>query len=565
MINRGSLVAAGLAFLSIANITAGKAVRDAWFLASFPVHRLPLALIFTALCSLWIAMHTGRLASRFGPRRLLRAMTLVAGASLIVEWALQPFAPRTVAAVAYVLISVFGVLWVTLLWGLLNERFPGYSARETLPLLAIGGTTGGVFGGLAAGVWTVQFDPRHMLLTLAAINLLGAVLVRLLPPAERPSVTGEQLTAPRFGPTILRTILTAPTLRRVSLLAMAAAATGALADYGFKRVTVQQLSEHRDLLGFMGWFQAALALSTFVVQVGLAAPLLKRWRLVWALSVAPVAVAAAGLIDALVQHWWSAVVLCAVESTLADSIYRSAYELYYAPVPIELKRPLKPVIDVGIERLGTLLGAAVILAFVHGLPNLTRRSFPVLVMAGSLVVLVLAVRVGRDYVGLLRQRLELRDLTAERRYGAPPAALPASEGQPAHTHRDSLVAAVCSRTSGRWPAAVQLLELLRCRPEPALPRPGLLAQLRCELEYLAILDNGSERNRQLRHVLVLIAILTDHESPRSLIGALTSNESQRRSIAIEYLSEVVPPSVRANLLQALLGTTKGRALERLGG
>jgi AAA family ATP:ADP antiporter len=556
MINRGSLVAAGLAFLSIANITAGKAVRDAWFLASFPVHRLPLALISTSLCSLWIAMHTGRLASRFGPPRLLRAMTLVAGASLILEWALQPFAPRSVAAVAYVLISVFGVLWVTVLWGLLNERFPGYSARRALPLLAIAGATGGVFGGMAAGVSTAHFDPRHMLLTLAAINLLGSVLVSLLPPAERQSVSVEPPPAPGFEPPILKTILTTHTLRRVSLLAMAAAATGALADYGFKRVTSQQLSEHRDLLGFMGWFQAALALTTFVVQVGLAAPLLKRWRLVWALSVAPVAVAAAAFTDALVQHWWSAVALCAVESVLADSIYRSSYELYFAPVPIELKRPSKPVIDVGIERLGTLLGAAVILAFVHGLPNLSRQSFPVLVMAGSLVVLVLAVRVGRDYVSLLRQRLALRESIAERR-STEPAALSASERQAAQTHRDALLAAVCSRTPGRRAAAFQLLELLQRWPDPALPRPAILAQLRFELEYLTTLNDGSERNRQLQHVIVLIAMLTDHELPRFLVSAFTSNESPRRSIAIEYLSEVVPPGMRTNLLQALLGTSKG--------
>ena len=55
----------------------------------------------------------------------------------------------------------------------------------------------------------------------------------------------------------------------------------------------------------------------------------------------------------------SAVVRSA-EMIVKGSLFRSAYELFFTPIPPHEKRTVKTAIDVGCDRVGDMLGAGVI-------------------------------------------------------------------------------------------------------------------------------------------------------------------------------------------------------------
>ena len=49
------------------------------------------------------------------------------------------------------------------------------------------------------------------------------------------------------------------------------------------------------------------------------------------------------------------------QAVLRNSLFRSAYELLYTPLAQERKRPTKAIVDVGVDRLGTAAGSAVVM------------------------------------------------------------------------------------------------------------------------------------------------------------------------------------------------------------
>src|SRR5262249_11317868 len=48
------------------------------------------------------------------------------------------------------------------------------------------------------------------------------------------------------------------------------------------------------------------------------------------------------------------------EAVLRSSLFRSGYELFYAAVPSRDRRETKPILDIGFERFGDMLGGVII-------------------------------------------------------------------------------------------------------------------------------------------------------------------------------------------------------------
>ena len=66
---------------------------------------------------------------------------------------------------------------------------------------------------------------------------------------------------------------------------------------------------------------------------------------------------------------------------MRNSLFRTAYELLFIPVPAAHKRPVKAILDVGLDRVGTVLGSGVVMAVLAGgapatsvLPALTATN-----------------------------------------------------------------------------------------------------------------------------------------------------------------------------------------------
>ena len=137
-----------------------------------------------------------------------------------------------------------------------------------------------------------------------------------------------------------------------------------LLDYVFKARAVAAHPGGADLVRFFAIFYTAIGVITFLVQIafsrlslekfgtrrhyrqpsGYRRPWQCRWNYVPGLGATAVARGS--------------------ESVLRSSLFRSGYELFFAAVPVRHRRGIKPILDVGFERIGDMLGGLLISALL---------------------------------------------------------------------------------------------------------------------------------------------------------------------------------------------------------
>ncbi|MBW2547916.1 MAG: hypothetical protein JRE82_11940 [Deltaproteobacteria bacterium] len=106
------------------------------------------------------------------------------------------------------------------------------------------------------------------------------------------------------------------------------------------------------------------ALLTFVMQTGVAKPLLRKLGLGGTMAVLPLAVALGAGLGAVWTRLWTAVLARGSQTVLSSSLFRSGYELLYTPIPPAKKRATKALLDIACNRLGYGIGSIIVMLIV---------------------------------------------------------------------------------------------------------------------------------------------------------------------------------------------------------
>src|SRR5262245_9661038 len=127
-----SLAAPATAVLLIGQQVAASAVRDALFLAYFPVSDLPFFIILSACLSFPLAQLCGNILTVEGPRSLSPGLLIFSALLFLLEYRLLAMEPRFAVILLYVHSTVIGSLAISTYWSLLNERFDPHTAKPLL-------------------------------------------------------------------------------------------------------------------------------------------------------------------------------------------------------------------------------------------------------------------------------------------------------------------------------------------------------------------------------------------------------------------------------------------------
>src|SRR4029077_6628108 len=95
------------------------------------------------------------------------------------------------------------------------------------------------------------------------------------------------------------------------------------------------------------------------------------------------------------------------EAVQRNSLFRSAYELLYTPLPEEKKRATKTIIDVAFDRAGTVAGSGIVYVALRFAPGNAALVLLVIGIAASFVTLVRARTLHTGYIGALEESLRL--------------------------------------------------------------------------------------------------------------------------------------------------------------
>ena len=455
--------AALVASLMMAWQVASKTIRDSLFLSTFDARSLPAMAGSAAVSAVLLAVLTAKFLHRYGPFRVIPAGYLLSVTLHLAEWLLLPAFPRPVSVVIYIHVVALGSVLLSGFWALANEAFDPLEARQKFGRIAAYGTLGAIAGGLVVGEVASLFSNTAVLVLLLVLQLpAGVILLRLAKP--KPSFV------PAETPPLTKTLAGAPYLLAVAgLVALVNLAAAAL-DFLFKQQSQAHIGRGVPLTRFFALFWVITSVGSFLAQIGLSRYWLDRFGLARTVATLPAGVAGASLL-ALVAP--GAVVLGltrALEQVLRGSLFRSGYELFYAPMPEAEKRSVKSVIDIGADRVGDGTGYAMV-QLILGLPAAAVPYCILLVVATvSGIATWLSFRLDRAYSLIIQKNLA---------HNAP-ALQPTEDEDFAHTmvFRSAPGSATAPLDSGLTDAQLQQLTELRShdprRVKEALREMGML-------------------------------------------------------------------------------------------
>ncbi|MEO6771946.1 MAG: hypothetical protein ABI467_02865 [Kofleriaceae bacterium] len=527
-------IAAISALLVVASFMAAKAARDATLLSHYSIRSLPLFVGLSAVLSLPIIIVAGKLMMRYGPQRLVPAMNAVSAVVSLTEYMLIASFPRATTVLVFFHLSTASAVLVSGFWSIVNERFDIHNAKRHIGRIGMGATIGGILGGVIAERTAVYFKPDTILLVLAVMQAVSAAALWAF---GRGTVVREPPAAESTW-SALGTVAKSQLLRKAGLVVVITAIAAGALDYVFKADIVHGGSRS-DLLRSLALFYTVTNVITAVVQVALTGPVLAFLGVPRTVSTLPYTVAGFGLLSLLIKAPTMATVARGAELVTRNSTYRAGYELLYAPIPPEQKRPTKVVLDVGADKLGDILSAQLVGLIVYSVADVRTALLFAATIAGGLGILI-TLRLPRSYTQSLEDGL--LDKVRE---------LPAIEGQP-----EPWMSLTALPSSFNHPGDVIPLQMRR-RKRARTPVPAAAPN---DTERLSRLIREL-RSGDVRRVRAVLANPLPAEVGRIAIELVGGADDEIARLAIDAL-RVIAPRCTGALIDALLDAERDDRLRR---
>lgn len=405
------------AFLVMAFLILARSLREAFYLTSFDVKTLPYITAAVAVLSVPTVGVFARTLARHSPTKVLTAVLLVLGAGLAALW---PFATqstsaahRDVAVVIFYLWTAVGTLLITSgFWVVTSEYFPIRGAKRLFGLIGAGGTAGAMVTGSLLIWLTREVDLGWLILGLIGLILVFAFTQRLLPKLEIIHRSKDEAAETSPLTESCRAVWRSPHLRAIAAIVFTVGIATTLLDYQFKELAQAHFTTREGLTSFFGAFYGWTGGVALLIQLAVVARILAVAGVAWSLALLPLTLLLGSVGMLIVPSLILVVAVRGADASLRKSLYRSAFEVLYVPVPSLLRRKTKTFIDSVLDSVGEGLGAGIVLLWV------TLSGFPSRYLSGFIIVLsvallVLSRRMGRQYFSTVTEQLQVSGSKAQ--------------------------------------------------------------------------------------------------------------------------------------------------------
>ncbi|MEO5923691.1 MAG: hypothetical protein ABIR70_07695 [Bryobacteraceae bacterium] len=398
------------AAILLAQQVAAKAVRDSLFLDTFSATDLPKVVGTAAILAVLSGLAFARGLLRRRPASIL-IWTLCGSALLhLLEFFLIARFREPVVVFCYLHIMSASSIALSLFWSVANEAFSPGEAKKYFGRITAAGTVGGVAGGLLAARAASWFSIDSLLILLAVFQAAAIFAVMALN-RERPTPHGEDPEG--FISTVRGAVQRAPFLKALALLVLLSTVSSAIVDFLFKSGASRTYGRGPELAEFFAYFYTATQAASFLLQVAVTPHVLRLFGLGRTVTALPGALAIGGL-----ASLWTPVLVAFGSTRLGDailrgSLFRAGYELFFTAIPASERRSVKIAIDVGCDRMGELVAAAIIQIFLLMGSDATVRPLLVVVTVFAFICIRISLRMDTAYLhaleqGLLHRAIELK-------------------------------------------------------------------------------------------------------------------------------------------------------------
>lgn len=416
-----------LTFLYIAVVVAAyllaKPIRNGLFLRQYGPYSLvyvyaavPIAL------SLFVPLYS-RAVARIGSRLLTAATLLFFAANVLLFWYAFRFHPfALLPGIFYVWVNCFGIIAPVQAWSFANTLFDTRQAKRLFGLIGAGASFGAIAGGLLARFLVGPVGGTvNMLLVLAGLIVSGAVIVSIANAQIPRKVIGRSTRPARqpFADTMAQ-ILASPYLRLMAAMVFLVAIVTQWTAFQLSVVANGRFGGDADkLTEFFGTFNFALGTTSFLLQLFVTGPALRRFGLAMTVLVLPFSL---GFGTAFILLWpglWSVLLTNGFDQGFRFSLDKASYELLYLPIPPAQRVQLKTAIDIVVNRIADGCGALLLglctkgFALVPGLGLGLRGTSAINIALIGLWTFV-AWRLRAEYVRTIHDSIHQHRLDTER-------------------------------------------------------------------------------------------------------------------------------------------------------
>ncbi|HET7217278.1 MAG TPA: Npt1/Npt2 family nucleotide transporter [Vicinamibacterales bacterium] len=477
-----------LTFLYVAVVVASyllaKPIRNGLFLR----HYGPYSLVYVyaavpVALSLFVPLYT-KAAARIGSRMLTAATLVFFASNVLLFWYSFRFRPfALLPGVFYVWVNCFGIIAPVQAWSFANSLFDTRQAKRLFGLIGAGASFGAIAGGVLARYLVEPVGGTvNMLLVLAGLILAGAVIVSIANARVRRKVMNRpSRPAPQPFIDALRQIHASPYLRLMGALVFLIAIVTQWTAFQLSLVANTRFAGDADALTrFFGTFNFALGTVSFVLQLLVTGPALRRFGIAVTVLVLPLALGFGSTLIFLAPSLATVLVTNAFDQGFRFSVDKASYELLYLPITPAQRVAVKNAIDIVVNRIADGCGAFLLgvatqgFAMIPGLGLGLRGTSAInLVLIG--VWATVAWRLRSEYVRTIHDSIHRHRLDTERaasttieRSAAEALRSKLAAGEPSEV-RYALTLLEVQQTKSWLPALRSLLT----NPEPDIRRRAL--------------------------------------------------------------------------------------------
>lgn len=421
-------------FLIAAPYTIINALRTSNYLVKEGVGWLPVAYLLAFAATGLIVF----LQSRVQVRRSIQAwiipsLVFFAVSGLVLQWTLQRgFGQRghVLNYVFWVWASVLIIVLITGFWTTVNEMYDPRQARRLIVVLNSGGLLGSVLGGLLVvllsegplGAWLM---PLACLMLFGCVFVVGAIFrihgARAPAAGERPAAK-ERPGDPDTDTGLLRSFRAVRKDRFLVLLGGIVAVgiiVSTCVEFQYLSAAYGHFNNQDALQAFFGFFEAALTVFAFFLNLLMAGFVLKRLTAPRTLLLTPVALLASSIVVLLITPFrlFSGLFIRGVDESLAFSVNHPFREIMYIPVPPHLRHKAKAFIEMLVSQFAKVAGALVLLVFAvlinkpvdHATPffnPVLARHLSWVVIAFLVPWIVFGLKIGKEYLSALKENIQ---------------------------------------------------------------------------------------------------------------------------------------------------------------
>jgi AAA family ATP:ADP antiporter len=309
----------------------------------------------------------GFLANRVEPARLVKWITAVFVASLAAFFAARR-AGVGVGFAFFVWLGIFSTLSIAQFWSIANDVMTEAEGKRLFPLVAVGGTAGGILGAQFAARAIARMSPEAMMLVAAGLLVVCMVLTHAahVYGMERHDETTDPRRQPRDSRGGFTLVVRDRYLLLIGLSVIALNLITATGDFvlaqmvSAKAHALPAAARARYIGAFYGDLQTWVTILTTFVQVFVVARVFKAVGIGGALFFMPLLVVVGYAGFALAPLLAAVTAVKVGESTADYSLENTIEHALFLPTSRDAKYKAQSAIDTVSKRLGDLGSTALV-------------------------------------------------------------------------------------------------------------------------------------------------------------------------------------------------------------